>query len=179
MRSNNRTSNRYTKEQVHDLIRDLKLIQKPREPGDKLNIEEKRIDSEGYTTRLWRTIWYSKEGRQSTVKFIENRIDFAFRLVMEYIPQKGLDHHVNAGTPARNAQLRRKLDSEYINELVEHIAGCVNGIENLRNKTYIGDDKMATRLDGILTDIDVKLESCRDMLSSALPRLPPPKLPPD
>lgn len=166
MHSRYRIGNIYTIEQVNELIRDLKLIQKPRELGDKLNIEDRRIDPNGYLTKFWRTYWYSNENRKRTADFVENRIDFAFKLVMDHIPRQGLKHNVNAGTAARNAQLRKKLDSEYIKLILENISLCISGIESLRDKTYLGDDAMTTRLNGILTTITVKLDAYQNMFTT-------------
>lgn len=156
----------YTIQDVNELIRDLKLIQKPRELGDRLNIKRKRIDHDSYLTSLWRTIWDTSEGRDPTIVFIEQKINLAFELVMDYIPKYGLNHKVNAGTPARNVQLKRQLDNDYIHRLLNNISLCVWGIESLRDKTYLGDDEAQTRFEDILSSISIKLNACQMILSS-------------
>ena len=148
----------YTSKKVNELIRDLKLIAKPHDRGDKINVDGKYIQPGGTWTSLTRTFIYTDEDRTKTVEFIRNRLDLAFLLILEYIPKYGLNHNSRAGSPADNSELNKMLDCEYINRIAIHVQGTVGGIKSLMERTYSDDDDMIGELEAILLTIKVRLE---------------------
>lgn len=172
MRRRRAQGHKYTIVQVNELLRDLRLIQKPRDPGDRINVEYRRVESDNILTSLWRTFLYSDESRTRTIQFIEEKIELAFALAMDYIPRHGLDHCVVAGSPERTEQLRRRLDNQYIERILENISLCISGITSLKDRTYLNDDNVITRLEGMLKNINIKLEACTSMFE-------PPPIPDD
>ena len=149
----------YTIAHVDNLITDLKLIQKPCETMDRINIECKTIEKDTIWTKVLRTFYYTDESRFKTIKFIKDRINLAFIIANVYIPKYGLDHTLTAGSRDDNAILRLRLDNDYRDRLLRNIRNCLPGIESLKNKTYIGDDSAITKLEGIENTISIKLEA--------------------
>ena len=148
----------YTSKQVNGLIRDLKLIAKPHDRGDKINVDSKCIQPGGTWTSLTRTFVYTDEDRSKTVDFIQSKLDLAFLLILEYIPKHGLHHNSRAGSPENNAELNKMLDREYINRIATHIHNTISGIKALMELTYADDDDITGELEAILLAIKVRLE---------------------
>lgn len=140
--------------EVNNIIRDLKLIEKVKNIYDKINVKGRFIQKDTWINSISRTVWYTGENRNKTIKFIADTIDKAFLLILVQIPKRGIQKGDYSNSPESNTML----DKMYINRIYTSIIRCKEGVINLKNKTYSGDDEIEIRLDAIIATIETKLQ---------------------
>lgn len=135
--------------EVNNVIRDLKLIQKVKNIYDKINVGGRFIQHDSWITSVSRTMWYTNENRIKTIQFIDDTINKAFELLI-LIPKHGVKHDYGS-SPETN----KVLDKIYVDNIYNNIIACKDGIVNLKNKTYSGDDDAEIRLDAIIMKLQL------------------------
>ena len=93
--------------------------------------------------------WYSKEGRENTMKKLNNIFDSSFKItdeILEKEKDKNVEHN---NLDDSNSQIFQKFIVEFTNSL--------KGIDNLK-KTYNQDIPMTSQLDMIANKLGNRLE---------------------
>lgn len=115
--------------------------------GEKINVKEMTLQSEGYVTALSRSVW-CVDNRNNTVSFIQNTVQAAFNLVQLLSKNNAIS------------------DTELAKTIIRDINLAKNGINNLKT-TYSEDTFFCCSVDTYVETMNAKLLD----LKSKLPRL--------
>ena len=133
---------------IDNCLLNLKIISKLEE-NDKLitNKDILKIDKPVIFQGVKR--WYSKEGRENTMKKLNSIFDSSFKITDEIL-EKEKDKNVEQNNlDDSNSQIFQKFIVEFTNSL--------KGIDNLK-KTYYEDIPMTSQLDMITNKLGNRLE---------------------
>jgi len=92
-------------ENQQSTITKLKFLGKVNK-GEKINVKEMTLQSEGYVTALSRSVW-CVDNRNNTISFIQNTIQAAFNLVQLLSKNSGISDHELAKTIVRDISLAK------------------------------------------------------------------------
>jgi hypothetical protein len=109
--------------------------------GEKINVKEMTLQSEGYVTALSRSVWFV-DNRNNSVSFIQNTVQAAFTLV---------------GLLSKSGSVS---DLELAKAVVRDIGSAKVGINNLKT-TYSEDTFFCCSVDTYVQTIDAKLLDIR------------------
>jgi hypothetical protein len=133
-------------ENQQNTITRLKFLGKVNK-GEKINVREMTLQSEGYVTALSRSVWYV-DNRNNTVSFIQNTIQAAFNLVQLLSKNSGIS------------------DNELAKTIVRDISLAKIGINNLKT-TYSEDTFFCCSVDTYVETMNARLLD----IKSKLPKL--------
>ena len=133
-------------ENQQNTITRLKFLAKVNK-GEKINVREMTLQSEGYVTALSRSVWYV-DNRNNTVSFIQNTIQAAFNLVQLLSKNSGIS------------------DNELAKTIVRDISLAKIGINNLKT-TYSEDTFFCCSVDTYVETMNARLLD----IKSKLPKL--------
>jgi hypothetical protein len=133
-------------ENQQNIITRLKFLGKVNK-GEKINVREMTLQSEGYVTALSRSVW-CVDNRNNTVSFIQNTIQAAFNLVQLLSKNSGIS------------------DQELAKTIVRDISLAKIGINNLKT-TYSEDTFFCCSVDTYVETMNAKLLD----IKSKLPKL--------
>lgn len=109
--------------------------------GEKINVKEMTLQSEGYVTALSRSVWFV-DNRNNSVSFIQNTVQAAFTLV---------------GLLSKSGSVS---DLELAKAVVRDIGSAKIGINNLKT-TYSEDTFFCCSVDTYVQTIDARLLDIR------------------
>lgn len=112
--------------------------------GEKINVKEMTLQSEGYVTALSRSVW-CVDNRNNTVSFIQNTVQAAFNLVQLLSKNNGISDHELAKTIIRDISLAKI------------------GINNLKT-TYSEDTFFCCSVDTYVETMNAKLMDIKGKL---------------
>ena len=92
-------------ENQQDTITRLKFLGKVNK-GEKINVKELTLQSEGYVTALSRSVW-CVDNRNNTISFIQNTIQAAFNLIQLLSKNNGISDQELARTIIRDIGLAK------------------------------------------------------------------------
>ncbi len=130
-------------ENQQNTITRLKFLGKVNK-GEKINVKELTLQSEGYVTALSRSVW-CVDNRNNTISFIQNTVQAAFNLVQLLSKNSGISDHELARTIIRDISLAKV------------------GINNLKT-TYSEDTFFCCSVDTYVETINAKLMDIKGKL---------------
>ena len=130
-------------ENQQNTITRLKFLGKVNK-GEKINVKEMTLQSEGYVTALSRSVW-CVDNRNNTISFIQNTVQAAFNLVQLLSKNSGISDHELAKTIIRDISLAKI------------------GINNLKT-TYSEDTFFCCSVDTYVETMNAKLMDIRGKL---------------
>ena len=130
-------------ENQQDIITRLKFLGKVNK-GEKINVKEMTLQSEGYVTALSRSVW-CVDNRNNTISFIQNTVQAAFNLVQLLSKNSGISDHELARTIIRDISLAKV------------------GINNLKT-TYSEDTFFCCSVDTYVETMNAKLMDIKGKL---------------
>lgn len=130
-------------ENQQNTITKLKFLGKVNK-GEKINVREMTLQSEGYVTAISRSVW-NVDNRNNTVSFIQNTIQAAFNLVQLLSKNSGISDHELAKTIVRDISLAKI------------------GINNLKT-TYSEDTFFCCSVDTYVETMNAKLLDIKSKL---------------
>ncbi len=133
-------------ENQQDTITRLKFLGKVNK-GEKINVKELTLQSEGYVTALSRSVW-CVDNRNNTISFIQNTIQAAFNLIQLLSKNNGIS------------------DQELARTIIRDIGLAKIGINNLKT-TYSEDTFFCCSVDTYVETVGARLLD----LKSKLPNL--------
>ncbi|MHA2083700.1 MAG: hypothetical protein ACXABD_08090 [Candidatus Thorarchaeota archaeon] len=123
-------------ENQQDTITRLKFLGKVNK-GEKINVKELTLQSEGYVTALSRSVW-CVDNRNNTISFIQNTIQAAFNLIQLLSKNNGIS------------------DQELAKTIIRDIGLAKIGINNLKT-TYSEDTFFCCSVDTYVTTVNARL----------------------
>jgi hypothetical protein len=130
-------------ENQQNTITRLKFLGKVNK-GEKINVKEMTLQSEGYVTALSRSVW-CVDNRNNTISFIQNTVQAAFNLVQLLSKNSGISDHELAKT------------------IIRDIISAKIGINNLKT-TYSEDTFFCCSVDTYVETMNAKLMDIKDKL---------------
>jgi len=130
-------------ENQQNTITRLKFLGKVNK-GEKINVKEMTLQSEGYVTALSRSVW-CVDNRNNTISFIQNTVQAAFNLVQLLSKNSGISDHELAKTIIRDISLAKI------------------GINNLKT-TYSEDTFFCCSVDTYVETMNAKLMDIKGKL---------------
>ena len=127
-------------ENQQEIITKLKFLARVNR-GEKINVKEMTLQSEGYVTAFSRSVWYV-DNRNNTISFIQNTVQAAFNLVTLLNKNNSISDHALAKS------------------IVRDIALAKSGINNLKN-TYSDDTFFCCSVDTYIETINARLLDLR------------------
>jgi len=130
-------------ENQQNTITRLKFLGKVNK-GEKINVKELTLQSEGYVTAISRSVW-CVDNRNNTISFIQNTVQAAFNLVQLLSKNSGISDHELARTIIRDISLAKI------------------GINNLKT-TYSEDTFFCCSVDTYVETMDARLMDIKNRL---------------
>ena len=130
-------------ENQQDTITRLKFLGKVNK-GEKINVKELTLQSEGYVTALSRSVW-CVDNRNNTISFIQNTIQAAFNLIQLLSKNNGIS------------------DQELAKTIIRDIGLAKIGINNLKT-TYSEDTFFCCSVDTYVETVSARLLDLKSKL---------------